>query len=550
MVRTMAIRHTAVKRCNLIHIGILAALLPFGIPAFAQLEALSDEAHSTFAPPRTELRSITVDASKKLGQFKSLRGVNVGPIPWTDRPEFDRTTGMVEVSDRTGFRSLGADASAGYRAANIDLIRVHDNYGPGDIYAKFKHSWHMADGTEVTPESRDALVMFPDLSADPAKAESYNFAPTDRLIKSIRDIGAQPLFRLGASANENSGVPNSFKTEADYDNYADISRHVVMHYNKGWNNGFQYGIKYWEVLNEPDGRFMPEKYYKLYGKIARAVKSADPNARIGGPALMFLYQGPSYREDFLKYLRANNLPLDFWSFHDYSIDSADPYLYVRLAQDMRKLLDTYGFTKTEILLGEWNILGVDPHLLTMSGRAAFTASSLIYMQDSPIDMQTFYMGLNLFGEDGNTPNKVGQALIALGQMKRTPVRLGVTGADTQGLAVQAGASADGSEINVLISNYEVPASLRGARPKGDKLGGFINLLPRRDFNYQRNRGFDLKVTGLKADKLYRVAHYRISDNWDYRLLNTLTLKGSEVAIDAALPPPGIELVVIKPATGS
>jgi hypothetical protein len=217
---------------------------------------------------------------------------------------------------------------------------------------------------------------------------------------------------------------------------------------------------------------------------------------------------------------------------------------------MRKLLDSHGFTKTEILLGEWNVLGVDPHLLTMTGRAAFTASSLIYMQDSPIDMQTFYMGLNLFGDDGSTPNKVGQALIALGQMKRTPVRLGVTGADTQGLAVQAGASADGSEINVLISNYEVPANLRGARPKGDKVDGLINLLPRRELNYQRNRGFDLKVTGLKADKLYRVAHYRISDNWDYRLLNTLTLKGSEVAIDAVLPPPGIELIVIKPDSGS
>jgi hypothetical protein len=34
------------------------------------------------------------------------------------------------------------------------------------------------------------------------------------------------------------------------------------------------------------------------------------------------------------------------------------------------------------------------------------------------------------------------------------------------------------------------------------------------------------------------------------LLNTLILKGSEVALHATLPPPGIELVVIKAEAGS
>jgi len=534
----------------LCRMGAIAVTIACVMPAFGQLEHLNQNKKSLFDPPASELRSITVDASKKIGQLKSLRGVNVGPLPWSDRLELDRTHGLVEVSDRTGFRSLGADASAGYRAANIDLIRVHDNYGPGDIYAKFRHPWLMADGTEISPASRDALVMFPDLQADPSKPENYNFGPTDRLIKSIRDVGAQPLFRLGASANEGTGIPNSFTTNADYTHYSDIAKHVVLHYNKSWNNGFQYGVKYWEVLNEPDGRFDAVKYYQLYGSVARAVKSADPSAMIGGPALMFAYQGPSYREAFLEYLRTNKLPLDFWSFHDYSVDSADPYLFVRIAQDMRKLLDSYGFAKTQIILDEWNILGVDPELLTLGARAAFTASSIIYMQDSPLDAQTLYMGANLFGEDGNTPNKVGQALIALGQMKRTPIRLAVGGADTLGFAVQAGASADGREINIVISNYEVPASLRGPRPLGDKVGGFINLLPRREINYRSNRGFDLKVAGLQANKLYRVSQYRISDNWDYRLLSTLTRRGSEVAVSATLPPPGIELVVIKTEDGS
>ena len=536
------------KLSGLACIAMLAWAVSFGTPALAQQQLYPTPV--PLGPTPAGFRAILVDASKTLGRFKSLRGVNVGPLPWTDRLELDRTTGLVEVSDRTGYRSLGADASAGYRAANVDFIRVHDNYGPGDIYANFRRPWRMADGTNLSPEARNALVMFPDLRADPSKPESYNFAPTDRLIQSIYDVGAMPLFRLGASANESSGVPNSFTTEADYDRYADIARHVVLHYNKGWNNGFRYGVKYWEVLNEPDGHIDAAKYHKLYGKIARAVKSADPGALIGGPALMFPFQGRGYREDFLDYLRKNRLPLDFWSFHDYNIDAADPYLFVRLAADMRKLLDSHGFPKAQIVLGEWNVLGIDPDLLTTTGRAAFVASSIIYMQDSPIDAQNYYMGLNAFGEDGNTPNKVGQALIALGRMKRTPMRLAVTGADTNGFAVQAGCSPDGSEINILISNYEVPASLRGPRPLGDKVAGFINLLPRQELKYQRNRGFKLTVAGLKPNRRYSVARYRISDNWDYRLLSTVTLKGSEVAISEILQPPAIELLVIKPAGGS
>ena len=387
--------------------------------------------------------------------------------------------------------------------------------------------------------------MFPDLHADSAISKSYNFGPTDNLIKSIYDVGAQSLFRIGASAGESSGVPNSFNSDADYAHYAEIARHVVLHYNKGWDHGFQYGVKYWEVLNEPDGRFVPAKYYKLYGSIARAVKAADPTANIGGPALMFGYQGPTYKEDFLDYLQKNNLPLDFWSFHDYCVDAADPYNFVRLARDMRELLDSHGFRNTQLFLDEWNVLGINADLLTMAGRAAFTTSAIIYMQDSPIDAQMFYMGPNLFGEDGKTPNKVGQALIALGRMKDTPQRLAVTGADTQGLAVQAGKSTDGTEINVLISNYEVPVSLRGPRPGGDKVAGFLNLLPRRDLHYQQNKGFDLKLNGLSPDKVYRIERYRINDVWDLRLLSTVTLKGDKVALTGNLPPPDIELIVIK-----
>ena len=519
--------------------GALAGVLAVALPAQAQ------QVSGAIAP---ELRIVTVDARSNLGAMKPMRGVNAGPLPWSDRPAVERLHDIVEVSDRTGYRSLGADASAGYREASIDLIRIHDNYGPGDIYANFKGTRTMADGTSISAELLNRLVMFPNYLADPSDPASYNFGPTDALMKSISDIGGRALFRIGASAGEESGVPDSFTRKEDYDHYAEIARHVVLHYNKGWNRGFNYGVKYWEVLNEPDGRFDPEKYFKLYGVLAKAVKSADKEALIGGPSLMFTHNGPAYRENFLKYLRANKLPLDFWTFHDYNVDAADPYLYVRLARDMRELLDGYGFRKARLIMDEWNVLGINPQLLTLSGRAAFTTSAIIYMQDSPLDEQTFYMGPNLFGEDGKTPNKIGQALIALGKMKDTPVRLAVNGSDDKGFAVQAGKSADGNAINILISNYEVPESLRKPRPQGDKISGAgwnINLLPRRTLSYGRNDGFDLRVTGLDPHKLYQVRRYRISDVWDYRLLSTESLRGSDVKLTQLLPPPSIELISIQ-----
>ena len=160
---------------------------PINAAAFMCLLVVTQAAHSQAVAVGTmaELREITVDASSDLGPMKPLRGVNSGPLPWSDRPAVERLHDVVEVSDRTGYRSLGADASIGYRAANIELVRIHDNYGPGDVYANFTGTREMADGTFVPASAFNALVMFPKPDADPADAASYNFGPTDRLLHKL-----------------------------------------------------------------------------------------------------------------------------------------------------------------------------------------------------------------------------------------------------------------------------------------------------------------------------------------------------------------------------
>ena len=137
-------------------------------------------------------------------------------------------------------------------------------------------------------------------------------------------------------------------------------------------------------------------------------------------------------------------------------------------------------------------------------------------------------------------------MVALGRMKDTPIRLAVRGTDLQGFAVQAGRSLDGTKINVVVSNYEVPASLRGTRPDGDVIPAYnLHLLPRRELDYRDNAGFELEVSGLRTDVPLKVEGYRINDTRDLRLLNTTTAEGPVIELGAPLRAPGIELVVIE-----
>ena len=481
------------------------------------------------------LRKLTVDASKITGRYRSLQGVNGAPAPGFHKPIRFQFGGW-NVPEET-------DATPGYRKARIDLIRTHDAYGPGDIDATFPDAPNtLIDG------ARTALSLFPNPDADPADPDSYNFGPTDKLIASIKGIGAEVIFRLGRSEGSNVEVPK------DFDRYAEVARHIVLHYNQGWANGFHYGIRYWEVWNEPDlgrlfwGGTAPE-YFTLYEKIARAVKKADRRALVGGPAISRPNDTNNpWLDDFLAYVRAKKLPLDFYSWHWYATDSADPQDFTRIAHNIRSRLDQHGLRKTLSMLNEWNYGLMEP-LPSDLERASFITSSLIYMQHAPIDLATLYRADNVFGLKGTTPNKTGYALIALGRMKDTPHSLAASGADDRGLAVQAAGTKDGRTVQVLISNYQIPARYIGPR-KGPNVISVpgqwsVDLLPRRSVSYADNRGYDLSVGGLDAGRNYTIERYRITATNDLSLVDTSMGTGPSIHMYATLPPPGIELVVLR-----
>jgi xylan 1,4-beta-xylosidase len=531
------------------HLAILMSACLTGIvtPGSAMTETAMISTPGGVARIRTgDLRKITVDVAAPAGRLRSLQGVNGAPAPGAHKPENFKFGGWNMPEQ--------IDVSAGYRMARIDLVRTHDAYGPADIDARFETA--DAPGGGLISAHRDVFDIFPNPEADADDPRSYNFGPTDQLIASIEKVGAQVMFRLGRSEGAAAQPPK------DFAKYAAIARHIVLHYNQGWDNGFHFGIRYWEVWNEPDlGKVFwagtAQQYFELYGKLARAVKEADRHALVGGPAIARPNDDTPYRDAFLEYVRTEHLPLDFYSWHWYATDSDDPLDFIRISTDMRARLDRHGFVHTRSMVTEWNYGLMDP-MPTAAQRASFITAALIYMQDAPIDAATLYRADSVFGADGATPDKTGQALIALGRLKDTPVRLKVRGADLNGFAVEAARSADGREVQILLSNYQIPAQFLGPRAADDVLHVppvfDVRLLARRSIAYRNNSGYDLTIDHLPANNRYVVERCRISAGDDFSSREKTVHAGGTIRLQHELPPPGIELVTVRaidaPAAGA
>jgi xylan 1,4-beta-xylosidase len=486
------------------------------------------------------LAALAAGATASADEPQKLRIVTVESIVTHQLPAFNGATGAPGAEFAGPRDAARIDVSEGYKKARIDIIRTHDAFGPGDIDAKFGAA---KDLPMSIPADRSALDIFPDMSANADDPKSYNFAPTDGLIASIRGVGAQNIFRIGRSIGADPQPP------ADLDQYANIARHIVLHYNQGWDHGFHYGLRYWEVWNEPDFRVFwtgsPQQYYDLYEKVARAVKSADPTAQVGGPTIARPLDATPYREGFLDFVRAKKLPLDFFVWHFYTLDSNDPKTLADIGREIRGILDARGFKSTKNVVDEWNVDLFDRDL-SKAGRAAFAATSLIYMLDAPIDLQAYYRADPSFRTADGTPDAIGHALTAFGMMKDTPVLLRTTGGDDAGFAVLAGRSEDGRTLQVLISNYQIAPKLLGPRPSGDLMHipniMDVTLPPRRPLSYHDNGGYDLSVD-LPAGK-YTVTRYRINEDRNFLQVDQAPASAPKLRLQAPLPPPGIEFIKI------
>ena len=312
---------------------------------------------------------IRIDFSRTAGTIKPLHGINNSPVTYGEPlPELEE--------------------------AGIPYVRLHDTAGS-------------FGGTYFV----DVPNLFPDFEADSDDPASWDFAYTDAYFKGLTASKLKIFYRLGVTIENHWRLkPHRIFPPTDFEKWARICAGIVRHYNEGWNNGFHYGIEYWEIWNEPENPPMwqgtREQYFELYRTAANYLKKQFPAIRVGGYASCGFYaitrrgvndfyrSFVSYFEAFLKYITApeTKAPLDFFSWHLYT---ADPHEIVIHADYAAKKLAEYGLSRTENIFDEWNgVNGPDPwdSMKEMPG-ATFTAAAFCLMQDSPIDKAMYYDAL-------------------------------------------------------------------------------------------------------------------------------------------------------------
>ena len=314
------------------------------------------------------MKNLHFDLSEPVGDFKPMNAVNNGPC-------------HVRYAGDQWRTNLEA-----YRDAKIPFARNHD--------AAFCSTY----GGEFTV---DISAVFPDFGADVDDPASYDFACTDEYIAVTLEAGTETFYRLGQKIEHEIRKHHTLPPK-DFFRWAQICEHIIRHYNEGWANGFRYNIRYFEIWNEPDldaddasnkrtWGGTKAQFFSFYETAAKHLKKCFPECRIGGPALA---GNEAWAEDFLAYVKENNVPMDFFSWHVYC---TAPEKLIAKNNRIQALLDRFGFSDRENILNEWNyIRGWEEDYVysleqihALKG-AAFTLACMTEAQKSTIDLLMYY----------------------------------------------------------------------------------------------------------------------------------------------------------------
>lgn len=388
------------------------------------------------------------------GDLRALLGINIGPLPAAS--------------------ASNADLTATYRQLGVNLIRTHDYYGPLDM-----------------------ATLYPDRSKNPALSTSYNFTrpvssegrSSDAVFASIVNNGFEPFFRIGDSYN-NSTPP----TDAELGNWVQASINVLKHYRQGQWNGFNSSFRYVEIWNEPDNPtfwprpFTSAQYFTLYDTTARALRTAFPELKIGGPGATHngctSTNGKAWTAAFLDQVKAQGSPLDFFSWHIYS-NNADEI--AACAAYFRQALDARGFTTVPTIVSEWNtddrsvdaVEGLEVRTKA-KGAAILTGAWIGFQNRDDIEQSLFYRGpdpdmnapffYGIYYANGE-PKKIGLAWQLWREISNYAHRLGVS-SNQSGIYALAAENDDGARGLLLANTGEVTTSWTPSFADGKTLADY------------------------------------------------------------------------------
>jgi xylan 1,4-beta-xylosidase len=187
----------------------------------------------------------------------------------------------------------------------------------------------------------------------------YHFEKLDESVDLILKTGAKPLMNIDFKPKLlYPAIDHKIVDPTSYEEWEQLIYNLVRHYK---DRGA--GIRYWEVSNEPDiGEdggcpylFTPENYTRYYQHTVAAVLRADPEARVGGPALA--NSGSSILPALLSFCAAGKAPLHFVSWHIYN---SDPMRVRATIDRVKAQIAKYPSLQLETHLNEWNMALRDP----------------------------------------------------------------------------------------------------------------------------------------------------------------------------------------------
>jgi xylan 1,4-beta-xylosidase len=232
-----------------------------------------------------------------------------------------------------GYDESGYTTSENGRA----LLRELHDATPAPVYVRAHFLLTSGDGRPELKWS-SSNVYTEDSSGKPV----YDWTIVDKIFDAWVGAHVRPYVELGFMPKALSSHPDPYhipwptkpgETEgwsyppSDYKKWGDLTHAVAAHLLQ------RYGARevatwYWEVWNEPDIFYWhgtEKEYEKLYDFAVAGVRSAIPDAKVGGPATTGPAPGSKsgkFLEDFLRHCaqdRSNatggTIPLDFVSFH-------------------------------------------------------------------------------------------------------------------------------------------------------------------------------------------------------------------------------------------
>lgn len=220
------------------------------------------------------------------------------------------------------------------------------------------------------------------------EADRYNWASMNRSVDLIRSTGAEPLMTIAFKPKVlYPKIDQAVVDPTSYEAWERLISEMVRHYQSRGPR-----IRYWEISNEPDiGEnggcpylFTPESYVRYYRHTVDAIRRADPQARIGGPALA------NVRSPLLVALLdaagAGTTPLDFISWHIYN---SDPKAVRKTIDYARDLLTKYPSLHPETFLDEWNMSLRNPEQ-DPRFQPCYIAETIYQMKEGGLDFSCYY----------------------------------------------------------------------------------------------------------------------------------------------------------------